>query len=120
MELSVHTFVSLDGVMQAPSGVQEDPSNGFERGGWLVPHSDADQLDPVDGWFRQADAGAFRHDGREPLVSEGAVMAGLSSKSFDAPDETRTPDKTKVDVVRLAGATAARFTFSRAGGGRSV
>jgi dihydrofolate reductase len=56
MELSVNTFVSLDGVMQGPGGPQEDPSNGFERGGWLVPHSAAGQLSPVDGWFRQADA----------------------------------------------------------------
>ena len=38
-------------------------------------------------------------------------MAGLDSKSFDAADETRTPDKTKVEVVRLNGATAARLTF---------
>ena len=38
-------------------------------------------------------------------------MAGLSSKSFDAPDETRAPDKTKVEIVRLSGATVARFTF---------
>jgi mannose-6-phosphate isomerase-like protein (cupin superfamily) len=38
-------------------------------------------------------------------------MPSLSSKSFDAPDETRTPDKTKVDVVRLGGATVARLTF---------
>ncbi len=38
-------------------------------------------------------------------------MAGLNSKSFDAPDETRAPEKTKVEVVRLGGATAARFTF---------
>ena len=36
---------------------------------------------------------------------------GLSSKSFNSPDETRTPDKTTVEVVRLAGATVARFTF---------
>jgi hypothetical protein len=49
--------------------------------------------------------------GRDPTASEGAVMGGLSSKSFDSPDETRTPDKTKVEVVRLAGATAGRFTF---------
>ena len=55
MELSVHAFVSLDGVMQGPGGVQEDPSNGFERGGWLVPHSAEGQLDPVEGWFRKAD-----------------------------------------------------------------
>ncbi|GAA2701845.1 hypothetical protein [Nonomuraea recticatena] len=56
MEIKVHTFVSLDGVMQGPGGVQEDPSNNFQRGGWLVPHSADGQLDPVDGWFRQADA----------------------------------------------------------------
>jgi hypothetical protein len=38
-------------------------------------------------------------------------MAGVSSKSFDTPDEVRTPDKTKVDVVRLGGETVARITF---------
>jgi hypothetical protein len=38
-------------------------------------------------------------------------MAGVSSKSFDTPDELRTPDKTKVEVLRLGGETVARFTF---------
>ena len=38
-------------------------------------------------------------------------MAGVESRNFDSPDETRTPDKTKVEVVRLGGATVARFTF---------
>jgi dihydrofolate reductase len=33
-DLAILTFVTLDGVMQAPSGPQEDPSNGFSRGGW--------------------------------------------------------------------------------------
>ncbi|HET9997379.1 MAG TPA: cupin domain-containing protein [Nocardioides sp.] len=35
----------------------------------------------------------------------------VHSKSFDTPDEQRTPDKTQVDVVRLPGATVARLTF---------
>ena len=38
-------------------------------------------------------------------------MAGVAKKSFDSPDETRTPPNTRVDVVRLGSATAARFTF---------
>lgn len=42
--------------MQGPGGVEEDTSNGFTRGGWLVPHSTADQLTPVEGWFREFDA----------------------------------------------------------------
>lgn len=38
-------------------------------------------------------------------------MAGLIARSFDKPDETRTPDKTKVEVVDMAGVKAARMTL---------
>jgi quercetin dioxygenase-like cupin family protein len=38
-------------------------------------------------------------------------MAGVEARDFDSPDETRTPDKTRIELVRLTGATAARFTF---------
>lgn len=38
-------------------------------------------------------------------------MAGIEKKGFDSPDETRTPDKTKVDVVKLGSTTVGRAQF---------
>jgi dihydrofolate reductase len=56
MLLSVNAFTSLDSVMQGPGAPDEDTSNGFDRGGWLVPHVTDESNVVVDGWFRQADA----------------------------------------------------------------
>jgi dihydrofolate reductase len=39
-KILVSTFISLDGVMQAPGGPQEDPTGGFAFGGWTFPHFD--------------------------------------------------------------------------------
>jgi len=38
-------------------------------------------------------------------------MAGVEARTFDSPDETRTPDKTRAEVVRIGGSTAARVTL---------
>jgi dihydrofolate reductase len=37
-KLIVSEFVSLDGVMQAPGGADEDRDGGFEHGGWTIPY----------------------------------------------------------------------------------
>jgi hypothetical protein len=38
-------------------------------------------------------------------------MASLEAKSFDSPDETRTPNKTRVELVNLEGTAVGRYTF---------
>ena len=37
-KLIVHEFVSLDGVIQAPGGKDEDRDGGFAHGGWTLPY----------------------------------------------------------------------------------
>jgi dihydrofolate reductase len=37
-KLTGAVFVSLDGVMQAPGGPEEDPTGGFRHGGWVAPY----------------------------------------------------------------------------------
>jgi dihydrofolate reductase len=54
-KLVVTTFLSLDGVMQAPGGPDEDRSGGFDHGGWLVPFADEDMGKAVVEWIAQAD-----------------------------------------------------------------
>ncbi|MGV3559797.1 dihydrofolate reductase family protein [Larkinella arboricola] len=39
-KIIVLSMITLDGVMQAPGGPEEDPSGGFNYGGWVAPYSD--------------------------------------------------------------------------------
>jgi dihydrofolate reductase len=56
-KLVVGTFVTLDGVMQAAGGPDEDREGGFHHGGWLVPYFDEKFVEIMTEWTKQA--GAF-------------------------------------------------------------
>ena len=61
-KIIVLEFITLDGVLQARGGPEEDTSNGFEYGGWLAPYGDEvsgkimkKQMQPADLLFREKD-----------------------------------------------------------------
>lgn len=56
MRLTVTTFITLDGVYQAPGGPGEDDEGGFRHGGWSFPYADADFGAAMVGWFTKASA----------------------------------------------------------------
>jgi dihydrofolate reductase len=55
-KLIVHEFMSLDGVMQAPGGADEDRDGGFEYGGWTRPYWHDDIGKYFSGVMQQTDA----------------------------------------------------------------
>ena len=60
MRVVVNEFMSLDGVVQAPGGPDEDTDGGFAHGGWSIPYFDPEVMGPViDAGMKTADALLF-------------------------------------------------------------
>jgi len=52
-KIIVGAMVSMDSVMQAPGGPTEDPTKGFEFGGWVMPYFDREFGEELDRIFKQ-------------------------------------------------------------------
>ena len=82
-KLTVAAMTSLDGVMQAPGGPDEDRSGGFAHGGWVWPYDD-DSVDVIGGALQQPFdlvLGRRTYDifaSYWPLVPEGAPHRGIA------------------------------------------
>lgn len=60
MRVVVNEFMSLDGVVQAPGGAEEDTDGGFAHGGWSMPYFDPEVMGPIiDEGMRNAGALLF-------------------------------------------------------------
>jgi len=91
-KLVVGTFVTLDGVMQAPGGPDEDRDGGFQHGGWLVPFFDDKFGEIMTEWTMRA--GAFLL-GRKTYE----IFAGSWPKSTDPADKIATALNTRPKFV---------------------
>jgi dihydrofolate reductase len=78
MKLTTNTQVSVDGVMQGNgSGKDEDPSSGFERGGWARPLFDDEASAFVDQFYQRADAFLFGRRTYEIFAGSWGAIADL-------------------------------------------
>ena len=80
MRIILSDFISLDGVVQAPGGRQEDTDGGFAHGGWSMRFFDADTMGPViDEVMQTTDALLF---GRRTWQTMAAAWPGRAGDPF--------------------------------------
>ena len=91
-KLVVGTFLTLDGVMQAPGGPNEDREGNFRHGGWLAPYFDEQLVEIMTEWTKRAGAFLF---GRKTYE----IFAASWPKSTDPADEIATVLNTRPKFV---------------------
>jgi dihydrofolate reductase len=74
-KLIVSEFVTLDGVMQAPGGKDEDRDGGFEHGGWTLPYWHDDIGESFGAMMKDADALLL---GRRTYVTHAAAFEPMA------------------------------------------
>jgi dihydrofolate reductase len=80
MQIVLSDFMSLDGVVQAPGGREEDTDGGFQHGGWSMPYFDPDTMGPaLDQVMSGTDALLF---GRRTWQVMAAAWPGRAGDPF--------------------------------------
>jgi dihydrofolate reductase len=127
MKLTTNTNVSVDGVMQGLGGPEEDPSGGFERGGWAMPHSDSETMALIGQVYQRADAFLFGRRTYEIFAGSWGAMAdsddpiavALNTRPKYVASTTLT-DPGWADTTVLSGDVAAAVSELKAKPGREL
>ena len=119
-------FLTVDGVSQGPGAPDEDTSDGFTRGGWLVPHIDDEFEQIVTAWTLQADAFLFgrrtyqnfARDWPKAPASDPVGAALNGRPKYVASDSLRAADWAPSTI--LSGDVAARVAELKQQPGREL
>lgn len=118
MRIVVNEFISLDGIVQAPGGRQEDTDGGFQHGGWSMRFFDAEVMGPeFDDMSQRAEAllygrrtwrvmaDAWPNRAGDPFadwingVQKYVVTNTLTEADLDWKPTTRIPGDNVVDAI---------------------
>jgi dihydrofolate reductase len=123
MRVVVNEFMSLDGVVQAPGGADEDTEGGFAHGGWSMPYFDPEVMGPiVAGGMATAEAllfgrrtwqgmaGAWPERAGDPYADQmNAIKKYVASRTLTQSDLTwnntslLSPEDPVADIAELRG-----------------
>lgn len=77
MKIVITEFISLDGVVQAPGGAEEDTDGGFRHGGWSAPYFDEEVMGAaIDDGAQRTDALLYGRRTFEVMASAWPDRAG--------------------------------------------
>jgi len=101
MQIILSDFISLDGVVQAPGGKDEDTDGGFQHGGWSMPFFDPDSMGTViDEVMDRTEALLF---GRRTWDGMAAAWPGRAGDPYARPDERLSEVRRVADAVGRGG-----------------
>jgi len=105
MRIILSDFISLDGVVQAPGGAEEDLDGGFANGGWSMPFFDPESMGAVIGEvMSRTEALLF---GRRTWENMAAAWPERAGDPFA--DQMNAIDKYVVSTTLSAGEAASRW-----------
>lgn len=113
-KIIVLEFITIDGVMQAPGGKEEDPSAKFEYGGWQAPFMDDEAAEAITGPALKADVefllGGYtfeiwsdywpKHGDNWPFINDNMKHV-LSSTKTETDWQNTTFLRTVEDIIKL-------------------
>jgi dihydrofolate reductase len=128
MRVVVYEFMSLDGVVQAPGGAEEDTEGGFAHGGWSTPYFDPEVMGPViSGGMDNTDALLFGRRTWQGMAAAWPERAGdpyadrmNAAKKYVASRTLRERDMTWNSTLLSAGNAVADVAALRAQDGADL